>query len=219
MAGERLETAPVTLQGIMFDRWWAFAQKDKGRPMFPWLTGRELPAMLRYRPRWTADERPRLEIETPSGARYPIDSEELRAELVRESGRESFLLPNYRGNYDVAGISLMSLATVRGIAEASGTPEEIQRFRMNFYVATEDPEPFNEDALVGKTVRIGDTVRVAFTERDNRCAMVTLAPHGGEPLTAVLSAIAKLNGANAGVYGSVLTPGEVREGDAVVVEE
>jgi MOSC domain-containing protein YiiM len=49
--------------------------------------------------------------------------------------------------------------------------------------------------------------------------MVTIAPHGGDPLTPVLTAIAELNNANAGVYGSVLTPGEVREGDMVVIED
>lgn len=220
MAGERLDAAQVTLQGLLMDRWYAFSQQAGGRSMFPWLTGRELPAMLRYQPHWTTDERPKLLVRTPAGDDFAVESAELLHELDRDSGRPSFLLPNYRGNYDVAGVSLISSATVRGIAEASNTPVEPGRFRMNFYLETESNEPFTEDALVGKTLRLGDTVRVAFTERDKRCAMVTLAPHGNgdAPLTAVLTAIANLNDAHAGIYGSVLTPGVVKEGDAVVVE-
>ena len=48
--------------------------------------------------------------------------------------------------------------------------------------------------------------------------MITLAPHGGAPVTPVLAAVARENEAYAGVYGSVLTPGTVNEGDEVFVE-
>ena len=158
-------------------------------------------------------------MRTPNGAEHPVTSDELRQELELASGVPLFLLPNYRGSFDVAAISLMSHATVDRIAEASETPSEPGRFRMNFIVETEDGIPFGEDSWIGHTIRIGDSVRVAVTQRDPRCAMVTIAPHGGDPLTPVLTAIAELNDAKAGVYGSVLTPGEVREGDLVVLED
>ena len=219
MAPERLAAAPVTLQGILMDRWHAFVQRDGGRPLFPWLTGREMNTILRYQPFLTEEERPRTVVRIPSGAELPVESEELRAELERESGRAVYYLPNYRGSFDVAAISLISNATVAGIAEASDTPLEPGRFRMNFYVDTDDGTPFNEDAWVGRVVRIGESVRVAFTERDKRCAMITLAPHGGPPLTPVLTAVAKLNDSNAGIYGSVLSTGVVREGDVVSLED
>jgi uncharacterized protein YcbX len=219
MAGERLESTTVTLQGLLHDRWYAFVQQAGARDLFPWLTGREMPTILRYLPAWTGGERPQLVIRTPAGAEHAIDSPNLLAELERESGRASFLVPNYRGNFDVAAITFMSQATCDGIAEASGATADPGRFRMNFYVETEDRTPFNEDAWVGRVVRVGDSVRVAVTERDKRCQMVTLAPHGGPPATPVLTAIANLNGSYAGVYGSVLTPGEVREGDEVALED
>jgi uncharacterized protein YcbX len=222
MAGERLATAPVTLQGVLFDRAYAFIHAPAGGPraLFPWLTGRELPSILRYEPRWQngADGRPELVVATLSGDVLPIADDRLRSELEEAYGCQLSLVPNYRGNFDVAAITLISNATVDRIAEASDTPPEPLRYRMNFYVATRDGTPFGEDALVGRTVRIGEAVRVAFTERDKRCAMTTLAPHGGAPLTPVLAAIARLNDACAGIYGSVLTPGEVHEGDEVWVE-
>lgn len=218
MAGERLATAPVTLQGVQADRMYAFVQAESASP-FPWLTGRELPSLMLHEPVWGGGDRPQLSVRTPGGAEHPIGSDELRAALEHASGRPAYLLPNYRGSFDVAAITLMSTASVAHIAQASDTPEEPQRFRMNFYVETEDETPWGEDAWVGHTVRIGDNVRVAVTERDKRCAMITLAPHGGDPLTRVLTVVAEENDAHAGVYGSVLTPGEVHEGDAVFLDD
>jgi len=218
MAGERLATAPVTLQGVQADRMYAFVQAASASP-FPWLTGRELPSMMQHQPAWSSDDRPVLSVRTPAGAQHPIGSDELRAALEEASGREAYLLPNYRGSFDVAAITLMSTATVARIAEASDTPEEPQRFRMNFYVETDNGAPWGEDTWVGHTVRIGESVRVAVTERDKRCAMITLAPHGGDPLTRILTIVAEENDAHAGVYGSVLTAGAVNEGDEVHLED
>ena len=218
MAGKPLEAATVTLQGLAADRMYAFVQAESRSP-FPWFTGREHHEILRDQPTWSDDERPALSVRAPNGAEHPVTSDELRHELEQASGVPLFLLPNYRGSFDVAAISLISHATVDRIAEASDTPSEPGRFRMNFIVETEDGIPFGEDAWVGHTIRIGDSVRVAVTQRDPRCAMVTIAPHGGDPLTPVLTAIAELNDAKAGIYGSVLTPGEVRAGDLVVLED
>jgi uncharacterized protein YcbX len=218
MAGERLAVAPVTLQGIEADRMYAFVQAGS-TSSFPWLTGRELPGMLRYEPVWSAGESPSLGVRTPEGAAYPIGSDELLAGLEAASGRRAYLLSNYRGSFDVAAITLMSNATVARIAESSETPAEPLRFRMNFYIDTNEVEPWGEDLWVGHTLRLGDDVRVAVTERDKRCAMVTLAPHGSDPITRVLTVIAEENAATAGVYASVLTPGAVREGDPVVLED
>lgn len=217
MAGEALETANVTLQGIQADRMYAFVQAGSQSP-FPWLTGRELPSMLYYRPSWTEGERPGVEVLTPSGDRWPVASDELRAELERESGRPVFLLPNYRGSFDVAALTFISGATINRIAEASGTPPEPKRFRMSFYVDTDSGEPFAEDQWVGKVLRVGDNLRVAITERDKRCVMITLPQGEGGNAPEVLRAAADLNEAMAGVYGSVLTPGQVRPGDTIRIE-
>ncbi|MCA9831384.1 MAG: MOSC domain-containing protein [Dehalococcoidia bacterium] len=219
MGGERLASAEVTLQGISADRMFAYVQATSRSP-FPWLTGREMAAILQYRPEWETGDggRPSLFVRTPSGGRFAVGSDELKSELERESGREIYFLPNYRGSFDVAAITFMTNATVNGIAELSQTPPEPGRFRMNFYVETGGNRPFQENEWVGKVLRLGDGARVAITEKDKRCAMITLAPHGGAPVTPVLAAVARENEAYAGVYGSVLTPGTVNEGDEVFVE-
>ena len=47
MKGESLPSLPLTLQGFEEDRRYAFVQSES-RSSFPWLTGRELPELLRY---------------------------------------------------------------------------------------------------------------------------------------------------------------------------
>jgi uncharacterized protein len=217
MAGERLDSAPVTLQGVQGDRGYAFVQAGSKSP-FPWLTGREMATLLQHRPTWVEGERPSLNVRTPGGEEWSIGSDELREHLERESGKQVFLLPNYRGSFDVAPVTLISAGTIGRIAEASGTDAEPGRFRMNFYIETESGEPFAEDAWVGRVLRIGETVRVGVTERDRRCLMITLHPQSAQSSPEVLKAAGELNEAYAGIYGAVLTPGEVREGDEIVLE-
>jgi uncharacterized protein YcbX len=218
MAGEYLEAAELTLQGIAGDRRYAFVQAAS-RSLFPWLTGREHPDLLRYRPTWDgASGRPRLLVATPSGAVLPIDADALRLELERASARPLYLMRDHRGNYDVAPLSLIADATVARLCAACGLPPQPDRFRANLYVATADGTPFGEDAWVGRILRIGDTARVAVNEPDDRCVMITLDPTTGAARPALLRAVAELHGNKAGVYAVVLAPGPVRAGDPVVVE-
>jgi uncharacterized protein len=219
MGGERLPSAPVTLQGIAGDRMHAFVQAGSPSP-FPWLTGREVGSMLFYQP-FTEDRegRPQIMVRTPAGEGLPIGSHELREALEKEHGSPIFLLPNYRGSFDVAPMTLMSLATVEGIARASGTAADPLRFRMNLYVDTGSETPFAEDAWVGRVVKVGSEVRIGITERDRRCVMTTLHQPSSEGSPRVLKAIGELNDAFAGIYGAVLTAGTVNEGDPVTLED
>ncbi len=217
MAGERCATTDVTFQGIPGDRMYAFIQAGSTSP-FPWLTGRELPSMVFHQPEFTAEERPRLLVRTPAGELHPVESDELREELEKASGRGVHLLTNYRGSFDVAPVTLMAHATVDAIARESGTASDPGRFRMNFYIDTGNETPFAENAWVGRVVRIGAVARVAVTELDKRCVMTTLDYPTSDGSPRVLRAIAELNAANAGVYGAVITPGAVNEGDEVWLE-
>lgn len=218
MRGEELPSFDLELQGVPEDRRYAFVQAGSRSP-FPWLTGRELASMLLYRPFFDDGRpRPRLMVETPEGKVWPIDSDELRKELEARSGRPLYLLHDYRGSYDVAQVSLIASTTTRHIAADSGTPHEPRRFRMNLYADFDDGMPFVEDQLTGRVLRLGDTARVAITEPDKRCMMITLDPDTGTTAPAVLRTVAQGNNSYAGIYGVVLTPGTVRQGDRITVE-
>jgi hypothetical protein len=216
MAGERCSSADLTFQGIPGDRMYAFIQDGNFGP-FPWLTGRELPALLYYQPEYTAEERPRLFVRTPGGDLLPVESEELREELERASDCKVHLLSNYRGSFDVAPITLMAHATVDAIARESGTAADPLRFRMNLYLDTGDETPFVENGWVGGVVRVG-SARIAVTEPDRRCVMTTLDYPTSEGSPRVLKAIGQLNDAFAGAYGAIITPGAVNPGDEAWLE-
>src|SRR5258707_478559 len=92
MRGEELRSAPVGLQGVLGDRICAFVQTGL-RSTFPWLTGRELPDLLRYHAAYEdtargARREPTVQVTTPGAERLAVHSEALREEIERASGRE-----------------------------------------------------------------------------------------------------------------------------------
>jgi uncharacterized protein YcbX len=219
MRGESLPATMLTLQGVPADRRYAFVQKSS-RSSFPWLTARELPELLCYHT--TVEEVSPQEVEvtvnTPGGEKFSIKSPELRQALEARSARELFLLHDYRGSYDVAPISLISLQTITRIAEESETKEDPLRFRPNLLVDLEGGEAFDELNWVGHILRVGGVARIAITEVDQRCMMITLDPATAQPSPAVLRSVVQQHKQCAGVYATVLTPGEVRVGDTVSLE-
>lgn len=219
MQGEALPSTMLTLQGFEEDRRYAFVQAAS-RSAFPWLTARELPEMLNYRTSVENAGTPEVAVTvtTASGERWPVGSDELRKALESRSGKALFLLRDYRGSFDVAPVSLISMQTVARIAEESGTKENPWRFRPNLLVDLASGEAFEELKWVGRTLRIGDKARIAVTEVDERCVMITLDPATGESTPSILKCVVQQHNKCAGVYATVLTPGEVRAGDAVNLE-
>jgi uncharacterized protein YcbX len=128
------------------------------------------------------------------------------------------LLRNGRGSYDAAPISVLSRQTIARIAAESGTEENAWCFRPNLLVDLQDGGAFKESSWVGGILRVGDTARIAIIKVDQRCVIITLDPESGESSPSVLRCVAQNHGKCAGVYGTVLTPGEVRAGDPVWLE-
>jgi uncharacterized protein YcbX len=219
MRGEALPATTLTLQGVAEDRRYAFVQAAS-RSEFPWLTARELPEMLCYHTsvEGAGTKGVAVRVTGPSGENWPVDSEELRRALEVHSGRALFLLRDYRGSYDVAPVSLISRQTVARIALESGTEEDAWRFRPNLLVDLEAGGAFAELNWVGRILRVGNTARIAITEVDQRCMMITLDPASGKPSPAILRCVAQQHKQCAGVYATVLTPGEVRVGDTLALE-
>ena len=220
MQGEELASARVGFNGLPGDRLCAFVQTDV-RSTFPWLTGREMPDLLRYRASYqegsTGPRRhPDVVVTTPGGERLTADSEALRLEIEGACGRSIRFHTDYRGNHDAAYVSIITTATLRALCEAGGVPYDQRRFRMNLVVEG-NAAPFSEGAWTGRMLRIG-SVRLGITEPDRRCAMITLQPETGAASKAILRAAADRNGACAGVYASVLAAGDVAVGDELFLE-
>jgi uncharacterized protein YcbX len=121
--------------------------------------------------------------------------------------------------FDLALVHLLTTATIERLRALY--PEgrfEVRRFRPNIVVATPpDQQGFVENNWIGRTLAIGDEVRLRITGACPRCVMTTL-PQGDLPKDAgILRTAAQNNQANVGVYAAVVNGGTVRRGDDVTV--
>jgi uncharacterized protein YcbX len=163
MAGEALASAEVGWHGLEGDRRWAFLRDDVPRSGFPWLTIRQIPELLLYRPRI---EGAKVLVTTPAGDQ--VDVVDLRL------GRA---LKLDRGTFDSAPLSLTTTASV-GAYDA-------RRFRPNLLIESDA----DEAEWVGRVLEIG-TLRLSVTERDDRCVVVNVDPDTAERDPGVLKAVA-----------------------------
>jgi uncharacterized protein len=122
--------------------------------------------------------------------------------------------------FDLAVIHILTTATIDRLRELYPQGRfEVRRFRPNIVVEPISSEKgFVEDDWVGKTLLIGDEVRIDITDPCPRCVMTTL-PQGDLPRDlGILRTAAQHNQVNVGVYGAVQQGGTIRRGDAVRVE-
>lgn len=240
MAGEEIEKAFVGFSGLMGDRAFAFV-REPGPSGFPWLTGREQEDLILYRPRFidaATAALPRhveksfgmapgvfaaypepaafaVSVTTPGGQTWPVDSAELKAELEQKSGQKVSLRFSDRSHWDCRPISLFGNATAEALGEELGMKMDRRRFRANLYADWSDGRPYREDELVGRTLQVGERLRIAVLERDPRCKMITLDPDTGREERRVLHHVSKAHDGMAGVYAAVLVEGVVHKGDPI----
>jgi uncharacterized protein YcbX len=119
--------------------------------------------------------------------------------------------------FDTAVVHLVTTSTLDRLRELYPQGRfEARRFRPNIVVATA-ASGFAENDWIGRTVEIGDGVRLGITVACARCVMTTL-PQGDLPKdSGILRTAAQYNAVNVGVYASVLSGGTIRRGDAVVL--
>ncbi len=119
--------------------------------------------------------------------------------------------------FDIGVVHLLTTATLDRLRQL--TPEsrfEVRRFRPNIVVApTDGGAGFIENDWVGRTVVIGDEVRLQITQPCTRCVMTTLSQGDLPKDPGILRTAAQHNDVNVGVYASVDRPGRVRRGDSV----
>ena len=227
MAGELLDVAKLGWHGIEGDRRLAFRRlNDKSG--FPWLTASKLPQLLLYKPFGldsnTVEPLP-THVRTPDGREYELRSDELRQEISSRYGSDVELMNLNHGIFDEACISVISLGTVHSVARESGRGVDlcdVRRFRPNVVIETNGAEPFEEDRWVGRTLMFGEAnsgTALRVTMKDERCVMVNLDPDTAERDSEVMKTVVRMNENYAGVYGTVISAGELRIGQVVTLGE
>jgi uncharacterized protein YcbX len=224
MAGEDLAEARVTFAGLVGDRVYAFVD-NQNKSNFPWMTGRQGPEMILFRPRLlnpppAGEEHPHsddfaVDVTMPEGETFRMGDPQFTEYAEKRFGRSLHLRFSERSMTDLYPVSLLGLSTVRALSDETGMNLDHRRFRANFYARWEKDTPFFEDELVGRELQIGEEVKVRIVEKDPRCKMITLDPETAAASPAVLEHVSRGHGGCTGVYGAVLGEGIVRSNDPI----
>jgi uncharacterized protein YcbX len=242
MRGEELDELFAGYAGVYGDRLFAF-KSFATRKGLPFLTGRDQSQMVRYRARFRHPDRAArpvnleeaaklsplvnpvsgdvadlmVDVETPDEKTFAIDDprliDHLRADI--DGIRDLTLHRSDKAVTDCCPVSIISRQTIARLSHETGVAVDKRRFRANIYLDLSSAEGFAEDGFVGKSLRIGPTVRVAILARDTRCMMITLDPDTAEKTPAILKAVAQEHQNKAGLYGAVLAEGMIRKGDEI----
>ena len=220
MAGTATASAFLGWHGLDGDRRFAFRRLGDTSG-FPWLTASRLPGLLLYQPLGldeSSGEPLPTHVRTPSGTQIELRSDLLNAEIAGRFGSGVELMNLKHGIFDEGAVSVISLATIAGIGREAGLDLDRRRFRANIVVDTQGGDPFLEDGWVGGTLTFGDDdagPAVSVAMRDPRCVMLNLDPDTAKQDARIMKTVVRLNGNDAGVYGTVVRTGTIRTGDRV----
>lgn len=227
MSGEELDQVHVAFTGVSGDRVYAFVNDLKAaeKKNFPWHSAREQHDLLLYKPRFTQDLEVNVhypptaafavEVTTPSGRTVKIDDPDLARELAERAGYPVTLRFSEKGMQDARPLGIFGMDTLAALSKEAGRELDGRRFRANFYVRWTNGEPYFEDTLVGRRLKVGDTLEIAIVKKDPRCIIINLDPTTAEPHAEVLRTVAKGHKGCVGVYAAVLREGVVKAGDTI----
>jgi len=184
MAGEKVAQAFVGFAGLMGDRAFAFVRTPVFRPHFREGGAATLPPDIEetfkmapgVNPIFPAEGAFEIDVATPDGQTLPLRSAEFKAVIERRAGYAVTLRFSERSLYDCRPVSLFGNASARGLGDELAMPIDRRRFRANLYADWAEDRPYRENELVGRTLQIGERLRLAVLERDPRCKMITIDP-------------------------------------------
>jgi uncharacterized protein YcbX len=220
MAGERIAEAELDWQGIEGDRQYSFYRKrDSSR--FPWLSGRDLSALVLYRAIFKDPAMPRnstVDVITPAGDLMDLHDPTLLEMLSEAAACELGLLQVGRGTHDSMPVSIATTAAHKSGDSIHGRPVDRRRFRSNILVEAEvSPSEWLSGRLAfGES---DDSAEILVADAIPRCALITVDPDTGRRDPRIMRTIARSFGNDFGVYGAPARPGRLRAGDPVFLVE
>ncbi len=248
MMGEELRSTKVTEKGIHGDRVSALVDMETGKIVSA-KNPKRWPKIFFFRSRYEdLSNSNNIRITLPDGETVNSNDDSANFILSKALGKEVKLISQVPNNpqleeywpdieeldnrnivtdedmpkgtfYDLAIIHLLTTSTLNELSRLY--PEgrfEAKRFRPNIIVNTEQ-EGFVESGWVGKTVAIGDEVKLKITDHCPRCVMTTLEQGDLPKDTNILRTAAQHNEAHVGVYAEVIQGGTIKCTDAVSVIE
>jgi len=224
MMGEDLANAFTGFAGLAGDRVYALVDPAKSGN-FPWLSARQVPEMIRFVPRFLDPppvteqfpdrSRYKVEVLTPEGDRYDLEDPAFHALLEKRWNRPFHLRFSERGMQDARPISLFGLPSLRLLEQETGMKIDHRRFRANFYVEWENGLAKYEEQLLGRTLQIGEKLKVMIDKKDSRCVIINLEPADATSTPELLKHVGKVHGGCIGVYAVTVVEGVAAAGDPV----
>ena len=214
-------SARLGWQGLDGDRRYAFAHSGSMNGL-PWVSARELPSLVTYRPTFDRSEisTSGITVRCPDGRALCVRDRALADGIAGALGTPVHLMRLHRGAYDAMPLSLITTRSIRTIAHELGEELAAARFRANVVIETAAGRPYPEEKWVGETLVFGQDghrARVQVNRRDERCAMVNVNPENGRPDLPVHRVIVGARRNALGVYGSTQRPGTIDVGAPVYV--
>ncbi|MEO0672184.1 MAG: MOSC domain-containing protein [Pseudomonadota bacterium] len=113
-------------------------------------------------------------------------------------------------------VHIINLESLRALEHVVGRTLDPLRFRANIHI---DGAPaWAEFDWIGKTLEVGDGVRLTVLDRTVRCAAVNVDPSSGDRDLSIPSVLQRTFGhEDFGIYAEVTSPGRLTEGDALSV--
>jgi uncharacterized protein YcbX len=214
MAGIATNSAFLGWHGLRADRRFAFRRLND-HSGFPWLTASRLPELILYKPLGldeNAEDPAPTHVRTPEGIDLALGSSELQNSVSEKFGSPVELMKLKHGIFDKASVSVITLATISAIGREAGQTLDTRRFRANILIASDAPEPFQEDRWIGGRLVFGSNEvgpMISVTMRDERCVMLNLDPDTAKQDPRVMKAAVRLNENNAGAYATVARTGQI----------
>ena len=216
MLGERCPSLTLNARGVEGDRLYAVVDANgklgsgKSTRRFARIDG-----LFRFRSVYDGDV---PVIAFPDGRRLRGDDGSVHGALSAALGQPVTLAREAAISHMDAGpvhlLTTASLAWLRGLLPAAGLDE--RRFRPNVLIDVPGASPIEREWL-GRTVAVGDEVRLAVRDMTERCVMVSLAQSELPDDPAILRTLAQDAGLDFGVYADVVAPGRISVGDRVSV--
>ncbi len=154
-------------------------------------------------------------LEKPGYEEYWPDIEGL---AIRERVTEEYM-PE-QTFFDLAPVHVLTTGTTDRLRELY--PEgrfEARRFRPNIVIEpSQHVKDFVENGWIGRTLRLGNEVRLRVSSPCTRCVMTTLAQGDLPRDLGILRTAARYNKVNVGVYASVEQGGIIKRVDPVWLE-
>ncbi|MHB8567473.1 MAG: MOSC domain-containing protein [Nitrososphaerales archaeon] len=216
MRGEDLESIFLTRSGIIGDRNYAFIDENAKNKAFPWMTARLRREMVLFKPEITSANK--VQVTTPEGQTFFLDDPAFEEMLEKRFGYSLLLRHDTSGCYDSKPVSIFGLATLNALVSELGNLQ-YERFRANIYPEWTCGEPYFEDSLVGKSLKIGERAKIKVVKKNSRCVVPTIDPYSAAASPQVQKYIEESRGGCVGVYALVEREGEINLNDDISIVE